>query len=203
MLAAGLLAAFAATFALERYLVVERPMDRADAILVLAGGADHEERNREAARLYRAGVAPVILLSDDGVMGGWDNERGRNPYFAEKARWVLLSEGVPDREITIIPQVAGPRTFAAYHGTEREAALTVNHLANSRVKKLLLVTSDYHSRRALTIYETAFSSADHIPEVGIIFPKNEAGAFWPSGRRLPNVIRETGKLASFRLRQLF
>ena len=42
---------------LGQWLVVERPLEKADAIFVLAGSANYVERNQEAARLYNLGVA--------------------------------------------------------------------------------------------------------------------------------------------------
>src|SRR5437588_1875214 len=55
---------FVAPFLAER-LIVARPMDHADAILVLAGSGAYFERTKKAAFLYKEGVAPGILLTND------------------------------------------------------------------------------------------------------------------------------------------
>jgi uncharacterized SAM-binding protein YcdF (DUF218 family) len=44
-----------------RWLVVEDPLDKAQAIVVLSGGMPM--RAREAAKLYNAGYAPQIWLT--------------------------------------------------------------------------------------------------------------------------------------------
>ena len=78
---AVLLSAFFVIFPSQwrRLFVVEVPMDKADAIIVLRG--ESEARPREAARLYHAGVAPLVFVTGIGD--------------AAATRKVLLSAGVP------------------------------------------------------------------------------------------------------------
>jgi hypothetical protein len=66
---------------LESYLVRERQLEKADAILVMAGS--REERLPSVARLYHQGVAPKILLANDGVFAGEDIKIGVYPAVAE------------------------------------------------------------------------------------------------------------------------
>ncbi|MGE5359454.1 MAG: hypothetical protein ACM3NQ_10585, partial [Bacteroidales bacterium] len=51
-----------------RFLYVDAPLQHADAILVLAG--TFAERPLEAADLYRAGFAPLIVLTREAPDGG-------------------------------------------------------------------------------------------------------------------------------------
>src|SRR6266550_8978963 len=69
-----------APFLAER-LIVARPMDHADAILVLAGSRAYFERTRKAAFLYKEGVAPSVLLTNDGEKAGWSRKEQRNPPY--------------------------------------------------------------------------------------------------------------------------
>ena len=48
-----------------RFLVVRVPLDSADAIVVMSGSSAYLERTQKAARLYREGRAPMVLLTDD------------------------------------------------------------------------------------------------------------------------------------------
>ena len=58
-------------WAAANYLIVEKPLAQADAILVLGGSSVYIERTQKAAELYKQGVAPRILLSNDGARAGW------------------------------------------------------------------------------------------------------------------------------------
>jgi len=53
-----------------RFLVVRSPLNHADAIVVLSGSAAHVERAEWAAELYRRGLAPKIILTNDNQQGG-------------------------------------------------------------------------------------------------------------------------------------
>ncbi len=64
---------FVAPLLAER-LIVARPMEHADAILVLAGSSAYLERTKKAAFLYKEDIAPRILLTNDGKNAGWSQK---------------------------------------------------------------------------------------------------------------------------------
>ena len=182
---------------LGRYLVVSQPIENPDAIIVLAGSAEYEERNLEAARLYKEGAAPRIILTNDGVRGGWNNELGRNPYFVEKARWLLTANGVPDAAIEEIPH---PIRDRGEIGTEVEAKKVLAYCREKGYKRLLIVTSAYHTRRALMVYSAAAGLLGARSAVGIAHPGSAAGeipnlTWWLSSKNWRTVIGEYVKIA--------
>ena len=61
---------FAAPF-LATNLIIEKPLEKADAIFVLGGSSVYFERTQKAAELYKKGVSDKIFLTDDGERGGW------------------------------------------------------------------------------------------------------------------------------------
>jgi len=126
-------------------LIVEKPMDKADAILVLGGSATYIERTRKAAELYKTGVAPRVFLTDDGERAGWSRTEQRNTPYFELAKRSLILQGVPEDAIKILP---GEVT-----GTDWEARVLAKEIETSGLKSVLLVTSAYHSRRALWTFE--------------------------------------------------
>lgn len=135
---------FFAPFLAEN-LIVEKPLEHADVILILAGSSVYQERARKAAEIYKQGVAPKIVLTDDGEKGGWSKIEQRNPPFVELARSVLIAEGVPAEAIEIIK----PNDS----GTIHEARITIEKARRENWKTILLVTSAYHTRRALWAFE--------------------------------------------------
>jgi uncharacterized SAM-binding protein YcdF (DUF218 family) len=149
---------FLAPFLAEN-LIVEKPLDTADAILVLGGSHTYLERTRKAAELYKKGTAAKIYLTDDGEQAGWSQIEQRNPWFVELARKSLIANGVAPENIEILqPQVSG---------TIDEARLLAETAKRANLKSILIVTSAYHTRRALTTFERAFAENNLPTELGI------------------------------------
>jgi uncharacterized SAM-binding protein YcdF (DUF218 family) len=135
---------FLAPFLAEN-LIVEKPLERVDAILILGGSSTYIERTTKAAELFKKGIAPKILLTNDGLQGGWNTQEQRNPFFVERARWELINQGVPDEAIEILPETV--------EGTHDEAVRFEQAAREQNLKSVVLVTSAYHTRRALSTFE--------------------------------------------------
>lgn len=140
-------------------LVTQKEIDRPDAILVLAGSAAYRERSTLAAQLFNRGAAPRILLTDDGRASGWSESEKGNVKYVELARRELVAEGVPEDRITILE---GEAT-----GTVSEARIMCASAAELGVAKVLLVTSGYHSKRALRTFEATASDESKDISFGI------------------------------------
>lgn len=137
-----MLAAWVVVAALApRALVVNEPLASADAIVVFSGSSAYVERTRQAAQLYREGRAPLVLLTNDQTRGGWSSALQRNPFFVERATDELIKAGVPAESIRIVPGI--PET------TRDEALVIKDYAVSERFRSVLIVTSSYHSRRAL------------------------------------------------------
>lgn len=145
---------------LAKNLIVEKSLEKSDAILVLSGGSAFVERTHRAAELYKKGVAPKIFLTNDGGQGGWDKVEQRNPYFYEKARWELIKQGVPESAIEVLPEIV--------EGTHDEAVLLEKIVRERNLKSILPVTSAYHTRRTLSTFQKVFGEKI---EIGIAAPE--------------------------------
>ena len=143
-------------------LVVNKPFDKADAILVLSGSSEYLDRTHEAANLFKSGIATNILLTNDGHEGGWNETEKRNPYFFEKARAELINQGVPEGAIEVIPPYV--------HGTDDEANLVIPFAIERKLSSMLLVTSPYHTRRALWTFERAATKNNSSLTFGVLSP---------------------------------
>ena len=137
LLAASPLVAWCAA----RILIVKADMQTADAIVVLSGSSTYVERAAWAAQLYREGRASLIVVTNDGLISGWDHREDRNPYSYELSTRRLEQQGVPADRIQLAPGQA--------LGTYEESLLVRDYAAAHGLKRLLIVTSGYHSRRAL------------------------------------------------------
>ncbi|MDQ6785598.1 MAG: YdcF family protein [Acidobacteriota bacterium] len=147
-----------APFLAER-LIVEKPLARADAILVLSGSSVYLERTEKAAELYKQGIAPRVFLTDDGERAGWSRSARENPLFVELERKSLTEQGVPAEAIEVLPE--------RVDGTKSEAEAMKKKVEESNFKSVLLVTSSYHTRRALRTFEKTFADDNQGVEIGI------------------------------------
>ena len=127
-------------WAAARGLVVECELERADAVVVLAGSSTYRERARHAAEIYARGRAPLVLLTDDGQKSGWSAESQTNPLFRERAAAELSRLGVPAERIRVLPGVVA--------STYDEALRVREFAAAERLGSVLVVTAAYQSRRA-------------------------------------------------------
>lgn len=159
-----------------RALVVDADLSSADAIVVLSGSSAYVERTHKAAELYRAGRAPLIWLTDDHMRGGWSSALQRNPYFVERATDELIKAGVPVERIRIVPGVAS--------STRDESLILKDYARVQGVRSVLVVTSAYHSRRALRSLRQSFAGTGIT--VGLHAVPSSSNASWwlqPNGWR--------------------
>lgn len=131
-----------------RALIVRSDLARADALVVLSGGSSYPERTRRAAELFAEGRAPKIVLTNDGILGPWSDEKERNPTFTELEAEALLGAGIPAESIEALPQQVS--------STYDEALLLHDYARARGLRSILVVTSAYHSRRALWVWRRVF-----------------------------------------------
>jgi uncharacterized SAM-binding protein YcdF (DUF218 family) len=171
-----------------RALVVDADLSSADAIVVLSGSSAYVERTHKAAELYREGRAPLVWLTDDHTRGGWSSALQRNPYFVERATDELIKSGVPAERIRIVPGVAS--------STRDESLIVRDYASSQRVRSVLVVTSAYHSRRALRTLRQVFAGTG--TTIGVHTVAATSNAWWwlqPNGWR--DVAGEYVKLSYY------
>ena len=169
-LAALLLALAAAAFFLpQKVLCVDSGPVKADAIVVLGGGLG--ERPERAAELFKEHAAPRIIISGLGD--------------CEINRRILLKAGVP----------AGAIQLEGKSRTTREnAEFTIQLFRADNTHRVILVTSWYHSRRALGCFE------HYAPEIQFYSRPSYfafARADWPHKKVEHRIYLEYAKLAGY------
>ena len=123
-----------------RYLVVEDPLEKSDAVVALAGA--RVERWLEVVDLYHAGWAPRVVVSNGrtGEIEAQLRARGiRFPGEGEAARDAMVQMKVPAEAIQILP--------GSVDNTAQEARATREMALANGWQRLIVVTSRYHSRR--------------------------------------------------------
>ncbi len=178
-----------------RILIVSAPLQHADAIVVLSGSSSFVERARYAAKLYDEGAASIVVLTNDGQQGSWSTYEQRNPLFYERSRAELLRNGVPPNAIIVIPKIVS--------STYDESLLIRHYVLENRLKSILIVTSSYHSRRALRTFRGAFDASGcyvGIEPVPTVWEGFGPGTWWLHVKGWRGVAMEYPKLLYYWLR---
>ena len=131
-----------------RLLITDAPLENADAIVVLGGSANYRERSREAAKLMLEGRAPRVLITNDNMTGPWSSADQRNLFFYERSLKVITNAGVSANSVEVLMQPVS--------STQEEAELVRQYAEEHRLNSVLIVTSAYHSRRALWTFSRVF-----------------------------------------------
>lgn len=116
------------------------------AVVLLAGSS--KERLGTAAALFLKGEWDLLLLANDGVLGGWSRPHQRNLYNVERSEEALLRYGVPARAIVKLP--------FSRSGTIYDALAARGYHRQHPLRAIALVTSDYHAPRARWSFEKVF-----------------------------------------------
>jgi uncharacterized SAM-binding protein YcdF (DUF218 family) len=175
------------------FLFSEDPLERADAIFVLAG--PRASRWLEARDLFEQKLAPIVLLS-----GGLreDAERiaveqgARVPSEGELARNALVDLGVPPAQVVILPgrpdntaeEAAGLREYALAHGW----------------RTVIVVTSKLHTRRASVAMRRALAGTTiRIVMRSTRYDGDDPARWWLRRTTIRRVIYEAPALVAYLL----
>lgn len=134
---------------LAGFLIVQDPLEKADVIVVLSGGRK-DERVRQAADLFHQGYAPQVLLS-----GG---EQLQGISIHDLLRQQALVNGIP----------ASALLFESASTSTYEQARYLRPLFEERhVRRTIVVTSSYHTRRTRYLFRKVFAGS---PVAILVYP---------------------------------
>ncbi len=180
-----LILALAAIFifrGLGRWLVVQDPLERSDAIVVLSGGMPY--RALEAAKIYRQGMAPQIWLTRPENPSEILEKMGI-PFEGEEAysRSVLTYEGVPEVAIRILP----PEIV----NTEDEERAVIAEMQAAGAHRVIFVTSPPHTRRVRALWRRLAPTGLGGLVRAASDDEFDADHWWRTTRDSLSVMRET------------
>jgi uncharacterized SAM-binding protein YcdF (DUF218 family) len=154
--------------------VVEDALQRSDALLLLSDDNFFADRATRASELYRQKLAPVVVASGRRLRP--------SAGIAELMEHDLIERGVPKDRIIRFPHDAD---------NTREEALALRSLViEKNWRNVIVVTSNYHTRRARYIFQRIFS-----PTVTVRVASARDGEFdperwWENRKSLKEFIRE-------------
>jgi uncharacterized SAM-binding protein YcdF (DUF218 family) len=167
---------------LPQLLVVDNQPANADALVVLGGDKDGS-RLRAALKMQDAGLATHLLLTS-GNQQIWE-------YIAKKICGDCVLEG---RGAVIIEGATDTHT---------DAQFTLQYCRTNNFRKILVVTSPYHTRRAQLVFDDIFDDSDITPLVvssgdysKLVSP---SGRWWSDQGTVETIWLEFGKILFWEL----
>jgi uncharacterized SAM-binding protein YcdF (DUF218 family) len=162
-------------FAGEFWIVDDAP-ESSDVIIVLSGDNYDAVRAARAAALFRAGMAPHVVATGRSLRS-----------YANTTDLMtrdLADHGVPAAAID-------PLTHRA-DNTRDEAVAVSEFVASHHWKKILLVTSNYHTRRSAYIYERTLPPGTLLRVISAPDIEYDPQSWWRSREGLKIFFHEAG-----------
>jgi len=128
-----------------RWLMVEDPLRRADAVVALSGGDG--ERLIASIQLYKRGLAGCLLIVGPNV-----------PLLKVYTGEDSLSQGEAKRRIAVHKGIPPDSALVSLGATStwEEAKLTLEQARRRGWRSILVVTDPFHTRRARATFRTVF-----------------------------------------------
>ncbi len=154
--------------------VVEDPLEQSDAIVVLSDDNFFADRATRASELFRQKLAPVIVASGRRLRP--------NAGIAELMEHDLIERGVPKDHIIRFPHDSD---------NTREEAQALAPLAIQRHwARVIVVTSNYHTRRARYIFQHVFPGTIAVRIASARDGSFDVENWWENRKSLKDFTRE-------------
>jgi len=174
-------------------LVHDDRMAPSDVIVVLSGGTP--AREIEAADLYRGGYAPRVVLTAGRPRAGVVALRRRGvhvPDLLEERLRYLHALGVPRGAVTVMGEPVS--------STMQESELIAAWVERHEYRRVILVTSGYHTARARWVFARALADTGATLLVrGDTVEPFDPDLWWRDRNMLRNGLFEWQKLIFYRL----
>ncbi|HTP44586.1 MAG TPA: YdcF family protein [Candidatus Acidoferrum sp.] len=156
------------------FWVADESPQVSDVIVVLSDDDFDAVRASRAADLFRAEWAPRIVASG----------RALRPYasIAELMQHDLTDRGVPAAAVVRFPNRA--------RNTLEEAGAVSEFLSSRGWKKIIVVTSNYHTRRARFIYERMLAPGTELRVIAAPDPAYDPNSWWRTREGLKTFFYE-------------
>jgi uncharacterized SAM-binding protein YcdF (DUF218 family) len=167
--------------------VVEDPLQQSDALLLLSDDNFFADRATRASELYRQKLAPVVVASGRRLRP--------SAGIAELMEHDLIERGVPKERIIRFPHDAD---------NTREEAQALRALAVEKSwHSVIVVTSNYHTRRSRYIFQRVFPESVTVRVASARDGEFDPEHWWENRKSLKDFTREVAAMvvAAWELRR--
>jgi uncharacterized SAM-binding protein YcdF (DUF218 family) len=154
--------------------IIEDPLDKADALIILGDDNFYADRATRGAQLYREGKAPVIVASGRRLRP--------NAGIAELMEHDLFERGVPRDKIV---------RFAHDADSTLEEARALTRLVKERKwRSVIVVTSNFHTRRVRYIFQRVFPQGMEVRVASARDGDFDPERWWEKRKSIKELMRE-------------
>jgi uncharacterized SAM-binding protein YcdF (DUF218 family) len=159
--------------------VVEDALDKADALIVLGDDNFYADRATRAAELFREGKGAVVVASG----------RRLRPRagISELMEHDLVERGVPKEKILRFVQDAD--------STKEEAEALRKLVKEKKWRSIIVVTSNYHTRRARYVFRRVFPQGIEIRVASARDGDFDPEHWWEKRKSIKELMREFAGMA--------
>ncbi len=159
--------------------IVEDANSKADALIVLSDDNFYADRATRAAELFREGKAPIVVASGRRLrpMAG----------IAELMEHDLVERGVPKDKIVRLAHDAD--------NTQEEAEALTKLAAQRKWHSVIVVTSNYHTRRARYIFRRVFPQGIEVRVASAHDGDFDPQHWWEKRKSVKRLTREFAGMA--------
>jgi uncharacterized SAM-binding protein YcdF (DUF218 family) len=159
-------------------LIVEDPLQQADAIVVLSDDNFFADRATRASELFRQKLAPVVVASGRRLRP--------SAGIAELMEHDLIERGVPKDRIVRYPHDAD--------NTREEAQALAVLVAERNWHSVIVVTSNFHTRRARYIFQHVFPASVSVRVASARDDEFDVDHWWENRKSLKEFTHEIAGL---------
>lgn len=154
--------------------IIEDNLDKADALIVLGDDNFYADRATRGAQLFREGKAPVIVASGRRLRP--------NAGIAELMEHDLVERGVPRDKIV--------RFVHDGDSTLEEAQALAGLVKGKRWRSVIVVTSNFHTRRARYIFRRVFPQGMEVRVASARDGDFDPEHWWEKRKSIKELTRE-------------
>jgi len=154
--------------------IIEDSFDKADALIVLGDDNFYADRATRGAELFREGKAPVIVASGRRLRPG--------AGIAELMEHDLVERGVPRDKIVRFAHDAD--------STLEEAQALVRLTTERKWRSVIVVTSNFHTRRARYIFRRVFPRGMEVRVASARDGDFDPERWWEKRKSIKELTRE-------------
>jgi len=172
-----------------QFLICDENPVASDAIVVLNTGMEYYPRLIEAANLFRKGLAQKVVINGNRKTDVLRDLEKRGfeeccPWYEDRVR-ILEILGVPRKEIL-------PLSAEDVYDTVSEAEAVGRELVRKGLRRVIIITSKSHTRRAGYIWTAMFRDRLSICTVAAKTDPYDPKGWWKQGRQIRWVLAEYG-----------
>lgn len=171
------------------FLIHDDLPTKSEAAVILNTGVEYYPRLVEAASIYKKGLVKKIVINGNRKTDSLRELEAMGfksccPWYEDRMR-ILEMLGVPVYDVI-------PVSAEDAYDTVSEAEAVGREIVEKGYKKIILITSKYHTRRAVHIWKEMYKNNLDVASVSAKTDPFDPSSWWRDGRQVRWVLAEYG-----------